>query len=534
MATVITERRKAYSYIRFSTPEQKDGDSLRRQTEAARTYAARNNLDLDETLTFYDPAMSAYLGRNAEVGKLGVFLDGVKAGVIPQGAYLLVESLDRISRQTVRRAVRTMEDIVAAGVNLVDLSDNGRLYSTDTLDNDGMAFLLMAIRFMRAHEESAMKSRRLSAVYEAKRTRARRTDPGEPFTRMLPAWLRWDETTRKHCLIPERADLIRSIFQKADEGWGQHRIAQWLNEQGIPTWGGRGNQRRAECWHRSYVKKLLTNSAVGGTFTPHQRLTDAKGTRKRKPLDPIEGYFPAVVDRELFERVASRVCAPAARGRNAKTVPASIFAGVLRCPSCGGVVTRAAKGDHVYLVCSRANRRGVKACRYLAVRYHDVEHAVRDNIEAIVYDAPRGLGTEEMDRQIEGLEELVSKRSEQANALADELAVERSEVVRRRLKEKEAELERAKEALRDLRARRDALAAPYVHRRLETLKDALSQYPLSIALANKALKEAVSQIVLDPEAAMLSIHWHHTTVSTDVPFYSRHIKMFPDEAEETP
>jgi DNA invertase Pin-like site-specific DNA recombinase len=161
------ERRpKAYSYTRFSSPEQAQGDSLRRQTEAAREYAARHNLDLDETLTFHDPSMSAYWGLNAEAGELGTFLEALKDKIIPQGSYLLVESLDRVSRQTVRKAVRTMEDIVAAGVNLVDLSDGGRLYSIESLDSDQMSFLLMAIRFMRAHEESAVKSRRLLAVYE--------------------------------------------------------------------------------------------------------------------------------------------------------------------------------------------------------------------------------------------------------------------------------------------------------------------------------------------------------------------------------
>lgn len=96
---------KAYSYTRFSTPEQGQGDSLRRQTAAAREYATKNQLDLDEELTFHDPGMSAYRGRNAETGALGTFLEAVRDKIIPLGSYLLVESLDRISRQTVRLAM---------------------------------------------------------------------------------------------------------------------------------------------------------------------------------------------------------------------------------------------------------------------------------------------------------------------------------------------------------------------------------------------------------------------------------------------
>jgi DNA invertase Pin-like site-specific DNA recombinase len=287
-------RPKAFSYVRFSTPEQAQGDSLRRQVEAARTYAAQHDLDLDQQLTFTDPGMSAYRGRNAEDGALGVFLAAVRDKVVPQGSYLLVESLNRVSRQTVRKAVRTLEDIVAAGVNLVDLSDGGKVYSAESLDTDQMAFLMMAIRFMRAHEESATKSRRLLAVYEHKRAVAAAPERDKPFTRMLPAWLQWNEETRTHTLVPERAAVVRNIFEKAGEGWGQHRIAQWLNEQGTETWGGRGKARKAPYWHRSYVKKVLCNSAVTGTFTPHQKITDPVGRRKRNPLEPVESYFPAV------------------------------------------------------------------------------------------------------------------------------------------------------------------------------------------------------------------------------------------------
>ena len=40
----------AYSYIRFITPEQAKGDSLRRQIELREKYLAGKNLVLDETL----------------------------------------------------------------------------------------------------------------------------------------------------------------------------------------------------------------------------------------------------------------------------------------------------------------------------------------------------------------------------------------------------------------------------------------------------------------------------------------------------
>ena len=162
---------KAYSYLRFSTPEQQKGDSLRRQTDLATRYAEVNGLDLDETLTFHDLGVSGYRGKNAEEGRLGDFLEAVRTGLVPKGSYLLVESLDRISRLTARKAVRILEDICDEGIAVVTLGD-GKLYTSDTLSNDPVSFLMSILVFMRANEESATKARRIKAVWKNKRTNA--------------------------------------------------------------------------------------------------------------------------------------------------------------------------------------------------------------------------------------------------------------------------------------------------------------------------------------------------------------------------
>jgi hypothetical protein len=52
----------AYSYARFSTPEQERGDSERRQIEAARQYAEQHGFVLDESIVV-DRGISAFAGR---------------------------------------------------------------------------------------------------------------------------------------------------------------------------------------------------------------------------------------------------------------------------------------------------------------------------------------------------------------------------------------------------------------------------------------------------------------------------------------
>ena len=73
-----------------------------------------------------------------------------------------------------------------------------------------------------------------------------------------------------------------------------------------------------------------------------------------------------------------------------------------------------------------------------------------------------------------------------------------------------------------------------VKHKLAVLEETLLREPLNVADANRALKETVSKIVLDPEAAMLAIYWHHASEHSDgVPFVSRHFRGF-DDAEDGP
>jgi DNA invertase Pin-like site-specific DNA recombinase len=92
---------KAYSYLRLSSDVQIRGDGLRRQLQASREYAAVNGLDLVEKDQLRDLGVSAFRGLNATDGALAGFLAAVSDKRVEPGSYLLIESLDRLSRQVV-------------------------------------------------------------------------------------------------------------------------------------------------------------------------------------------------------------------------------------------------------------------------------------------------------------------------------------------------------------------------------------------------------------------------------------------------
>ncbi|MCO6388839.1 recombinase family protein [Aliihoeflea sp. 40Bstr573] len=183
--TTLTNRPKAYSYVRFSTPEQMKGDSFRRQLEAGERYAATHGLDLDTSFNFHDLGMSAWQGRNKTDGMLGEFLSFVQSGDIAKGSYLLVENLDRVSRENALDALDTLKDIARAGVAVVTLSD-GKVYTHESLRMNPMDLILAVMTFMRANEESEVKARRLREAWGAKR----RAASTKPMSAISPGWVR--------------------------------------------------------------------------------------------------------------------------------------------------------------------------------------------------------------------------------------------------------------------------------------------------------------------------------------------------------
>jgi DNA invertase Pin-like site-specific DNA recombinase len=510
---------KAYSYLRFSTPEQAKGDSAIRQTQAAQRWCERHGIELDTELTFSDEGVSAFEGANIERG-LGAFLRAIQNGEVPKGSYLLVESLDRISRQSARRAARSMEDIVERGITVVDLSDGEREYSAAALDKDPLLMVMMVLRFTRAHEESALKSVRVAAARERGRQKFASNEPlTKPLTRQLPGWLRWNDITKSIEAIPERAKVIRKIFKLADSGMGQHSIAGWLNENAGEPWG-RGKRKGAR-WHRSYVQKILTNPAVVGTFTPHKIERDPETRRKtRKPLNAIHHRFPAVVDRELFERVSSRIGSTAPRGRQTRTPTRSIFAGVLKCRHCGGTVTRVAKGDHVYLVCSAANARP-RSCHYEALPYDSVERAFINAAQRMIDEAPRGNDTTQLDAQIASTQAEAAMLTSEVQDLLTISIEEKSAIARRNLKQREQDLADTEERLQTLKERRDSLAKVGVRRRLDAIERALHAEPLDRPKANAALREAVERIVIFAAEGRAEVHWRHASEPQDTVLVTR-------------
>ena len=146
-----------------------------------------------------------------------------EARIIQPGSYLLIESLYRISRDKPRKAFRLLEQICEAGISPSITTADGKRYDEATLDDDPMALMYALMIAIRANEENELKSDRVGRAYADKRKKAATgTENGVPFTRMLPAWLEFDDKeTKRIVAIPERERVVFvTSLQESRSGLG--------------------------------------------------------------------------------------------------------------------------------------------------------------------------------------------------------------------------------------------------------------------------------------------------------------------------
>ena len=366
----------AYSYVRFSTPQQAKGDSYRRQTKDAQDFIDNHpelDLVLDDTLNLFDKGISAYKGKNAVEGKLSSFLNAIDNGVVQRGSYLLVESHDRLSRDQVGKALLRFVSILERDIKIVVLEDE-KIFDFDALDENDLITSLLEMS--RAHRESERKGELVKAAWDAKKAKI-----GEKkLTKWSPKWLNLSTDRTEYEVDPHRAEIVRQIFQWAIDGLGTSLIIQRLEQQGEEPWDLgiiKRKYRVAKQWHSGIIQRFLTDRTVLGEY----RLKKPDGSG----YEIIKDYYPRIIDDETFYRAQqarqSRNVSNKGGGRKGKTV-SNLFAKIAVCgysldDNSGGhrcdavktepmvYVNKGARYPIKYLQCSRikTGNSGCDECR---------------------------------------------------------------------------------------------------------------------------------------------------------------------------
>ncbi len=189
-----------------------------------------------------------------------------------------------------------------------------------------------------------------------------------------------DQNIVRLVIHDEEAKIVREIFHKSAEGFGHKRIAVELNERGIP--GGRvarerkgQNRNRDGKWSCDGVRTILRNVAYKGTYRWNRgarvdcfdweyengmvKINDLRSEldefrkdktvnltmgalpnvyiNRDKPKDEWfqkEGAVPAIVTKEIFDRVQERFRKFAKRRWLRKNTHRYLMVGAIECDTC--------------------------------------------------------------------------------------------------------------------------------------------------------------------------------------------------------
>jgi len=395
--------RKAYSYIRMSTDVQLKGDSLRRQLEQSSTYALENDLELIDSIDgnlLRDIGVSGFKGKNSQSGILAIFLKKLELNEIEKNSVLLIESLDRLSRDDVVNALTQFLNIINFGIEIVTLADNQRYTRENINSNVGSLYMSLGIMF-RANEESQIKSKRIKAAWANKRKNAL----NKPLTSLAPAWLKYNQESKEFEIINERAETVKTIFHLCINTCGLWAITKYLNTNLIAVFG------KSKFWHKSYVRKIISNRSVLGEFQPHSNVDGIK----QAVGDPIKHYYPQIITEEefLLANAAIEKRTKIHKGRKGTNF-SNIFSGLVYCGICNSkMILRnrglASKGGKC-LICS--NKLVSAGCNMPEWKLTEFENLIFSHLKEIDFSELIGNQSEtsEIENKIYLLESLLQNQ----------------------------------------------------------------------------------------------------------------------------
>ena len=178
---------------------------------------------------------------------------------------------------------------------------------------------------------------------------------------------------------PVTAVVVGRMFRECLAGKGLLEITRGLNTDGLTTRAGR-------LWSKTTVHKLLRNEAYTGVLVWDREKKRKLGSEQLPPVR-VEGAWQAIIKREIFGQVQTKLAARAPRMTHPRVVHSEyILSGMIRCKRCGtAMIGHAVKsGRFFYYMCGNARRRGRGVCQTPLLPKDRIEQFVIDRIKQYI------------------------------------------------------------------------------------------------------------------------------------------------------
>ncbi len=301
----------AISYLRYSSKGQATGDSERRQEESFNKWLSANSDTYELYQPFRDLGKSGYTGKHLRSdGSLGKLLQQTEDGTFKQGDVLVVEAIDRLSRQEPLSALDLFGKIVRAGLTILTLED-GQKYNTESLNNNASSLAILVYKIQAAHEYSKRLAERIKAAHFQKRVKA---SQGSTDKVLSAPWLKNGE------IYEPIAKIVRHSIKMYLDGYGTRAIALNLAEY-LKTADESVKKRYKKGVDPRTIRRWLANPALIGHWKSKEGLIE----NCFKPLIGFSDWMK--IQNELQKRTESKVSSGVITHYN--------LSGLVKCKHCG-------------------------------------------------------------------------------------------------------------------------------------------------------------------------------------------------------
>ena len=213
-----------------------------------------------------------------------------------------------------------------------------------------------------------------------------------------------DPDDKHHLIIDERyAPVVRKIFQMSIDGYGIHRIRDYLISEKIPrpvyaaceSIGSYeryiSDEKSVYQWSEGGVRDILRNPVYAGHIRGQKRPKISHKSSKRKSVSAagtfvVKNMHEPIIEPEKWELVQRLI--DSRRHERKREKFDNIFCGLLRCADCGYVLTLSSAHrskreniiDMLGYQCSSYRTYGKKKCTQHWVEARDLYDSVLDDI----------------------------------------------------------------------------------------------------------------------------------------------------------
>ena len=337
------QRKRVAAYARVSSGKDAMLHSLSAQISYYNSYIGKRG-DWEFSGIYADEAITGTKETRPEFQRL---LEDCRSKKIDM---VITKSITRFARNTVT-LLQTVRELKLLGIDVFFEKENIHSLSTD-------GEFMLTILASYAQEESR-------SVSENQKWRIRKMfEQGRPNTGNMLGYRLLDG---KLNIIPEEAEIVKTIFADYLSGMGRNAIVKKLNNAGIST-------RSGALWREDALYRILRNEKYSGdmllqkTFRLDHLSKKKQINRGELPMYQVIDSHDAIIDKETFAKVQFEIAHRVARFHY-KPQPKKqyLFTSLICCGQCGKhYLRKQANAGSKYVkpiwICTTFNFRGKNSC----------------------------------------------------------------------------------------------------------------------------------------------------------------------------